>query len=296
MPADILDLSNQKLTHYEDTPKRLMQYTSILLNGNDFSDLSFLPNFLPKLLRLDLSDNNLHSLKGFPQDLPELRFLYLNNNPLTTLMGLPPRLPFLNSFQIERCSNLMSLEGISIMPDVEFISAAFTPLLNCKGITSEFANLQLIDFKKYSVTGQKRKCDVPLNTLSYLPPEQIHIFVEVALKSNNFPNLTPYAQDLLRRANVSVARNLFGDDDFFIHENLVDELVEYYRLTPEELVAQYAKSHDLSQMMMERLAHECTYEQRNFLETSVDPDDPIRNLLQQNRRFYLRPPEFPIIL
>jgi len=237
-------------------PKSLPNLESLRL-GCQITNLKYFPQSLPNLKKLNIASPHLTSLRFMPQNLPNLKSLSLGTK-LTTLKGMPKKIPALKELNIT-WNNLSSLEHLPEVVNIHLNKFYFNP--------KTFRTLSGIKNRKF------------FNHIAFYEHQ------------DEFINLHFKGLKLIKEHHKHIEETVF-DDETQEHINLsywekdpvkYDELVKYYAKTPLELSQQYINNQKdsptnqklLTKDELERLAWEAGHEERQLLESNLQPDDPI---------------------
>ncbi|MHA1674210.1 MAG: leucine-rich repeat domain-containing protein [Promethearchaeota archaeon] len=307
----ILAILNTELEHFNK--RNLSILTSILktkninrirvlrCDHNQFQNFAGFPSEMKSLSDLDLSWNHLISFEKFPQSLPNLKKLNLNNNKLSVLPSFGSSVPNLEHLDVSNNQikflgdlssflklNHLNLENNKLTSLLGSSLIIHLPHLNYVG-NLNFSGNHLENFAGFPVLPIDQIPTDPRASTSFInlqywgnPIRSFHgiprYFLYSALSSIRYHNphrlqsfhFSPRGTVLI---NQCLAQNNAESPTW---NDKYDTLYAYYLRSPTNLATSYAHgSKSLTEEEIDRLKHEGSGTERDYLLLHLPPSDPV---------------------
>jgi Leucine-rich repeat (LRR) protein len=305
LPAlERLSLTDNLLSSFQFLPKSLPNLEKIDVASNPFQILDGFPSNASKIIELRFEYSQLQSFEGLPANLPNLKFIYFQEAQVHNFMGLPQDLPNLtilhgadnrissfkglpvnlpNAHTLVLTGNLFrNLEYFPIiLPKLKMLYLENNELESLEGIPNKLPAIQEI-----FVEGN------PIRSLSYISrsvlpaiAKNIYRFSPQNPNFNSELNITNCLKrdvlDLVGKcisteSGLDLVHKSSQHEFIRFNADALDELYEYFRITPLQLAQQYIKGESLTKLEIQRLSHEASPRERYLLENAKFPaDNPV---------------------
>ncbi len=266
-------------------PSELPSLEKLHFSFIPLDSLEHIPNSLPKLHTLEIYNTSIQTLEYFPTDTPNLKEIHLAYNRLVSLKGLPSYIPALEKLNVSN-NQLTSLDNCphkfkpnKFNPDWFPVNYRYNPIRTLSGIK----NPRFIEFLDKSLINSLQLCPAFLKLFEKYTKLKLELSIKRA-KYNEYDEYVSGCIPTLSHEYDDVEMPTAEDFERYKNEiaALKTTVTEFYRKTPMELAQQYVENPDsLTDTELERLGWEGGYKERQMLESTFPPDNPLLNEISQ---------------